>query len=107
MINPISVWDLLYLQGIDLITSTLKSAPDVRVHGEFVQVVVLVEGIVFPQVDELLQGLVDEDDADEWGEGFLREACDVTNQGAGVRGHQHDAEERRPQADACSQGQIG
>lgn len=36
-----------------------------RVQGEFVQVVVLIKGIVFPQVDEFLQGLVDENDADE------------------------------------------
>lgn len=36
-----------------------------RVHSELVQVVVLVKGIVFPQVDKFLQGLVDKDDADE------------------------------------------
>lgn len=83
------------------------SPAHVRVRGEFVQVVVLVEGVVVPQVDEFLQGLVDEDDADERGEGFLCETCDVTNEGAGVCGHQHDAEESRPQTDAGPQRQIG
>lgn len=42
-----------------------KNKSHIRVHGEFVQVVVLVKGIVLSQVDEFLQGLVDEDDADE------------------------------------------
>lgn len=37
----------------------------VRVHAEFVQIVVLVEGIVFSQVDKFLQSFIDEDDADE------------------------------------------
>ena len=73
-----------------------------RVLRELLQVVVLVNGVVHSQVDELLQGLVDEDDADERGEGLLREACDVAHQRAGVRGHQKQTEERRPQPDAGS-----
>lgn len=68
----------------------------VRVGGEFVQVVVLVEGIVLPKVDEFLQGLIDEDDADERGEGFLCETRDVADEGACVCSHQQDAEESRP-----------
>ena len=63
------------------------ASANVRVLCEFVQVVVHVDGVVFPQVDELLQGLVDEDDADERGEGLLCEAGDVTDQGAGICGH--------------------
>lgn len=84
-----------------------RQGSNIRVGGEFVQIVVLVEGVVVPQVDELLQGLVNEDDADERGKGFLREACDVTHQGAGIGGHQDDAEDSRPQADAGPQRQIG
>lgn len=84
-----------------------QEGSNIRVRGEFVQVVVLVEGVMVPQVDELLQGLIDEDDADERGEGLLGEARDVTHQGAGVGGHQDDAEHRRPQADAGPQRQIG
>lgn len=66
-----------------------------------------VHGEGLPQVAQLLQGLVDEDDADEGGEGLLGEAGDVAHQAAGVRGHQHYAEERSPEPDACPQGQIG
>lgn len=57
-------------------------------------------------MNELLQGLVDEDDADERGEGFLREACDVTDEWAGVSGHQQQTEERRPQPDTRPEGQV-
>lgn len=84
-----------------------RQRSNIRVGGEFVQVVVLVEGVVVPQVDELLQGLIDEDDADKRGEGFLCEARDVTHQGAGIGGHQDDAEDGRPEADAGPQRQIG
>lgn len=79
----------------------------VRVRGELGQVVVPVEGVVLVQVDELLQGLVDEDDTDERGEGFLREPRDVTHEGAGIGRHQQDAEERCPQTDAGPQRQVG
>lgn len=74
-----------------------------RVHGEFVQVVVLIKGKVVSQVDEFLQGLVDEDDADERGEGFLCETRDVTNQGTGISSHQRDTEESCPQTNTGSQ----
>src|SRR4029434_5060302 len=47
---------------------------DSRAEREVVQLVVLVDGIVLAQFKELLQRLVDEDDADERGEGLLREA---------------------------------
>lgn len=42
---------------------TLKK--NVRVHGEFVQVVVLVEGKVLPQVEKLLQGFINKYDTYE------------------------------------------
>lgn len=79
----------------------------VRVRGELVQVVVPVEGVVLLQVDELLQGLVDEYDTDERGKGFLREPRDVADKGASVGGHQQDAEESCPQTNAGPQGQVG
>lgn len=77
------------------------------IDGEEVQLAVHVHGEGFPQVAQLLQGLVDEDDADEGGEGLLGEAGDVAHQAAGVRGHQHHAEERGPEPDARPQGQVG
>lgn len=81
----------------------MRISVHVRVCGEFVQVIVLVEGVVISQVDELLQGLINEDDAYERGEGFLCKTRDVTHEGAGICGHQHDAEESCPQTDTRSQ----
>ncbi len=85
----------------------MRVSVHVRVQGEFVQVVVLIKGIVVSQVDEFLQGLVDEDDADEWGKGFLCKTCDVANQGTGICSHQRDTEESCPQTNTGSQWQIG
>lgn len=76
-------------------------------QSELVQFAVRVEGVDLPQVEQLLQSLVDEDEADERGEGFLREAGDVAHQRAGVRGDQHQTQEGRPQADARPQRQVG
>jgi len=78
-----------------------------RVLREFLKVVVFIDGVVHPEVHQLLQGLVDEDDADERRESFLCEARDVTDERAGVRGHQQETEEGRPQADARPQGEVG
>lgn len=78
-----------------------------RVEREVVQVVLHVDGVNLPEVDQLLQRLVDEDDADESGEGFLGEARDVADQRAGVGGDQQQAEEGRPEADTGPQGQVG
>lgn len=93
--------DLLY--GHQMIIA----ASNLRVQGEFVQVVALVKGKVFSQVEKFLQGLVDENDADEWGEGFLCETRDVTNERTGIRGHQQDAEEGCPQTNAGPQREVG
>lgn len=57
-----------------------------------------VDGVEFSQVAQLLQGLVDEDDADEGSKGLLREASDVAHQRAGVCGHQQQTQQCRPQA---------
>lgn len=59
------------------------------------------------QVQQLLQRLVDEDDTDERGERLLGEARDVADERAGVGGHQQQAEEGRPQADAGPQREVG
>lgn len=55
---------------------------------------------------ELLQGLVYEDDADERGEGLLCEAGYVAHQWTGIRGHQQQTEEGRPQPDTRPEGQV-
>lgn len=68
--------NLLHRIGVHLILSVVFSP----VGGEFLQIVVHINGIRLPKMNELLQGLVDEDDADERGEGFLREARDVTDE---------------------------
>ncbi len=38
-----------------------------------------VDRVEFPEMDQLLQSLVDEDDANERGEGLLSEASDVAD----------------------------
>ncbi len=93
----------MYSFGIYITFFSLQCSP---VSGEFLQIVVHVNGIRLPEMNELLQGLVDEDDADERGEGLLREARDVTDEGAGISGHQQQTEERRPQPDTRPEGQI-
>lgn len=66
-----------------------------------------VDGVELPEADQLLQRLVDEDDADERGEGLLCEAGDVADQRAGVRGDQQQAQEGGPESDAGPQVQVG
>lgn len=68
--------------------------------------VVHVDWIDASEVDQLLQSLVDEDDAYEGGKGLLCEAGDVADQRAGVSGHQQEAEEGRPQPNGGPQGQV-
>lgn len=81
----------------------MRISVHIQVCGEFVQVIVLVEGIVISQVDELLQGLVNEDEAYERGEGFLCKTRDVTYEGASICSHQQDAKESCPQTNTGSQ----
>lgn len=89
-----------------LVKATLPKE-HLRVLCELLKVVVLIDGVVHPQVEQLLQSLIDEDDADQRGERFLGEARDVTDERAGVRGHQQQTEEGRPQADTRPQGEVG
>lgn len=74
---------------------------------EFIQIAVCIEGVDFSQVKELLQGLIDEDEADEGGKGLLCEPSDVAHQRASISGNQHQTQQGRPQADASPQRQIG
>lgn len=71
------------------------------------QVVVFIDRVMHPEMDQLLQSLVDKDDADQWGESFFGEARDVADKWAGVRGYQQQTEKGRPQADAGPQGEVG
>lgn len=66
-----------------------------------------VEGVNFSQVDEFLQGFVDEDEANERCKSLLCEAGDVADQRARVRGHQDQTQQGCPQADASPQRQVG
>lgn len=68
--------------------------------------VVHVDRIDVSEVEQLLQCLIDEDDAYKGGEGLLCEAGDVADQCAGVSSHQQEAEEGSPQPYAGPQGQI-
>lgn len=65
-----------------------------------------VDGVVFAQVEELLQSLIDEDDADESSESLLCEPGDVADQRASVCRHQDKTQESRPQPDARPQRQV-
>lgn len=61
---------------------------------------------VLSQVEQLLQSFVDEDDADEGGEGLFCKSGEVADQSTGIRGHQDDTKEGRPQTDAGPQRQV-
>lgn len=58
-----------------------------RIQSKVVQIIVRVDRVEFSQVKELLQSLVDEDDADECSEGLLCETGDVADKGASICGH--------------------
>lgn len=75
--------------------------------GELLKVVVFIDRIVHPQVNQLLQGLIDEDDADQRRKSLFSEACDVTDKRAGICGHQQQTEEGCPQSDTAPQGEVG
>lgn len=90
---------------------TFRWTPEQFVHyslrqREFVELAVRIEGVVFTQFEELLQGLVDEDEADKGGKGLLCEPSDVAHQRAGICGNQNQTQQGRPQADASPQRQI-
>ena len=68
------------------------------VGGDGVGLEVHVDGVVREGMDHLLDGIVDEDEADEGGEAFLSEAGDVLDNEAGVCGHQDKALDSRVEA---------
>lgn len=61
------------------------------VGGDEVGLEVYVDGVVLEGTDHLLDGIVDEDEADEGGEALLCEAGDILDDKAGVCGHQDKA----------------
>lgn len=61
------------------------------VGGDGVGLEVHVDGVVLEGTDHLLDGIVDEDEADEGGEALLGEAGDILDDKAGVCGHQDKA----------------
>lgn len=65
-----------------------------------------VKRVDLPQVEELFQGFVNEDEADESSKGLLCEPCDVAHQRAGIRGNQEQTQQGRPQANAGPQRQV-
>lgn len=67
------------------------------VHGHIVGLEVRVDGVVLEGPNHLLDGVVDEDEADEGGEALLGEACDVLYNEAGVGCHQDKALQGRVQ----------
>lgn len=69
------------------------------VHGHVVWFEVRIDGIVLKGSNHLLDGIIDEDEADEGGEAFLCEAGDVLYNEAGIGGHQDKALESRVEAD--------
>lgn len=66
-----------------------------------------IEGVNFSQVEEFLQGFVDEDEANERCESLLCEASDVADQRARIRGHQDQTQQGCPEANASPQRQVG
>lgn len=55
---------------------------------------VRVNGVVVGKFQHLLEGVVDEDEADERGKALFGEAREVLHQETGVCGHQQQEEER-------------
>lgn len=65
---------------------------------DMVDFVVRVDGVVVGKLQHLLEGVVNEDEADEWGKALFCEACEVLHQETGVCGHQQEEQEGWPQA---------
>lgn len=74
-----------------LLITCVRSDALAFVGGDGVGLKVRVDGIVLEGTDHLLDGVVDEDEADKGGEALLGEAGDVLDDKAGVCGHQDEA----------------
>lgn len=55
-----------------------------------------VDGVVVGQLQHLFEGVIDEDEADEGGEAFLRKSSEVLHQEACISSHQQETEKARP-----------
>lgn len=76
---------------LGLLLTCVRSDALAFVGGDGVRLEVHVDGVVLEGTDHLLDGIIDEDEADEGGEALLSEAGDVLDNKAGVRGHQDKA----------------
>lgn len=76
------------------------------VGGDVVQPVLPVDGEGICQAQHLLQGVVDEYQADECAEAFLGEAGEVPHQVTGLSGHQHYAKKGHPEPNPEAELQI-
>lgn len=62
-----------------------------------------VHRVTLPEMKQLLQSLIDENDTDESSKGLFCEAGDIADQGASIGRHEDQTQEGRPQADTGSQ----
>lgn len=56
---------------------------------------------------QLLQGLIDENDADQRSKGLFCETGDIADQGASIGRHQNQTQKGCPKANAGSQWKVG
>lgn len=68
------------------------------VGGDGVRLEVHIDGVVLEGANHLLDGIIDEDEADERGEALFCEAGDVLDDKAGICGHQDQALDGRVEA---------
>lgn len=76
---------------LGLLLTCVRSDALAFIGGDGVRLKVHVDGVVLEGTDHLLDGIIDEDEADEGGEALLSEAGDILDNKAGVRGHQDKA----------------
>lgn len=76
------------------------------VGGDVVQPVVPVDGEGICQAQHLLQGVIDEYQADEGAEAFLGEAGEVPHQVTGLGGHQHHSKKGHPEPNPEAELQV-
>lgn len=75
-------------------TYNRRSHAEAFVLRDVIHLVARIDGVVVSQLQHLLEGVIDEDEAYETGKSLLGEAGEVLHQEAGIGGHQDQAEER-------------
>lgn len=60
----------------------------------------------WPHLDQLGEGLVDEDEGNEEGENLLSEAGDKADQDASLKGHREENNEHQPETDPHPASQV-